>query len=577
MKKAIRIIIPLILILAIIACTAWYLFIYDQAFTRDILLYGARYFDKSGNHSISNWFYDLAYNQTGDNSAVAIELAQQHKRDGNYTKAEYTLSKAIADGPTEALYIELCKTYVEQDKLMDAVILLNNIANPIIKESIDLLRPSAPTCTPDPVTSGSYFTQYITVSIASNSGTLYVNANGEFPSIHTDMYQDGITLTDGENSIYAVAVADNGLVSPVSIFGFTVGGVISEVTFSDPAVEAAIRAELSASDDKVLYTSDLWDITEFTVPSDATVLDDLRHMVFLNKLTIDGITGNPFNFLSALINLTELQIENSSVSAEDIPVIGALPKLQKLTLNNCTLSTVSGLEKAVSLTYLDLGNNTIRNIEPLSQLTNLQELDLQHNALNDLSALSGLNSLIKLDVSYNTISTLSPICTIPGLKWLSAGHNQITQLSGCQQLTVLEHLDLSENSIEDISPLTSCTELTLLNISTNAIADISVLSNMNKLKNLDFSSNQVVQLPTWDKDCALVNIEGSHNFVETLEPLSGLKHLNNVFMDYNSEITSVSELANCPVLIQVNVFGTQVTEVTELTKQSIVVNFDPTK
>lgn len=576
MKKAIRVIIPLMLIFAILACTAWYLFIYDQAFTRDVLLYGARRFDKAGNHTISAWFYDLAYNNAGDNSSIAIELAQQHIQDGNYTKAEYTLSKAIADGATKELYIELCKTYVAQDKLMDAANLLNNIASVDIKESIEAIRPDAPTCSPDPTTSGSYYTQYITVSIESDEGSLYVNRNGEFPSVQTDAYQGPITLTDGENDIYAVSVADNGLVSPVSIFGFTVGGVITEVNFVDSAVEAAIRQTLSVSDDKVLYTDNLWDITEFTVPADAQQLDDLQHMVFLNKLTIDGFSGNQFQFLSMLAGLTELQIENTSVPADVLPIIGNLPKLQKLTLNNCSLSTVSGLEKAVNLTCLNLNNNTIRNIDPISQLTQLQELHMAHNALNDLGSLSGLNALTKLDISYNTVPTLSPICTIPGLKWLSAAHNKISQLSGCQQLTQLEHLDLAHNSIENISPLAQCSELSLLNISNNMVTDISMLSNLNKLANFDFSTNQVVELPIWDKDCALVNIYGSHNLLKTLEPLSGLKHLNNVYMDYNPEIKSVTELSNCPVLIQVNVFGTKVTDVTALTQQSIVVNFDPT-
>ena len=72
MKKFFRIIIPIILVIAIIACIGWYLFIYDRDFTRDMLLSGARYFDKNGNHALSSWFYDQAYAQASDNDAVAI-------------------------------------------------------------------------------------------------------------------------------------------------------------------------------------------------------------------------------------------------------------------------------------------------------------------------------------------------------------------------------------------------------------------------------------------------------------------------------------------------------------------------
>ena len=38
MKKALRVIVPLILILAVLACCAWYLLVYDREFTKEMLL-----------------------------------------------------------------------------------------------------------------------------------------------------------------------------------------------------------------------------------------------------------------------------------------------------------------------------------------------------------------------------------------------------------------------------------------------------------------------------------------------------------------------------------------------------------
>lgn len=577
MKKAIRMIIPIVLVLAIVICTGWYLFIYDRAFTRDALLYTARYFEKSGNHNVAAWFYDQAYRQVGENDAVAIELAEQYKSFGNYTKAEYTLSKAIADGGGPELYIALCKTYVEQDKLLDAVNMLNRINNPTVKEQLDAMRPSAPVCTPDPSTSGAYYTQYITVNISAESGTLYVNAEGEFPSVQTDQYQQAITLHDGENVIYAIAVADNGLVSPTAIFGFTVGGVIQKVQFADATIEDAFRELLGVSEDKILYSNDLWTIQEFTVPENAKSLEDLKHLAFLEKLTLtNGVSGQLSN-ISELSNLTELTITDTVVNAEELPIIGRLPNLQRLTLNGCSLSTTAGLETAKSLSYLDLTNNAIRNISPLSSLKQLQELKLAKNALNDLSSLSGLNMLTNLDVSNNNLATLAPITSIVGLKQLIADSNALTELAGIQQLTSLEHLGLSQNSIQDISPLSSCTALNWLNISYNNLTDISGLANLMNLANLNFANNKVTTLPKWSVDCALVNIDGSYNQLKSVEQLSGLKKLNNVFMDYNKNLSSIKSLAKCPLLIQVNVYGTKVTQVGTLTSQSIVVNYDPTR
>ena len=99
MKKFIRVLVPLLLAVLIIASIGWYLFTYDRGFTRDFLLTQARYNDLHGNSRLSSWFYDLAYNFSNHDENVAIELANLYKADGNYTKAEYTLTNAINSDP----------------------------------------------------------------------------------------------------------------------------------------------------------------------------------------------------------------------------------------------------------------------------------------------------------------------------------------------------------------------------------------------------------------------------------------------------------------------------------------------
>ena len=574
MKKAIRIILPIFLVLCIIVCTAWYLFVYDKAFTRDVLLSIARYNDDQGNHKIATWFYNNAYIQAGDNDAVAIELAQQYKNIGNYTKAEFTLSNAIKDGGGIDLYIALCKTYVEQDKLLDAVSMLNGITNEEVKKELEKMRPSAPTAAPAP----GFYSQYISVTLEGEGGTLYASNAGEYPSITAPAYTDPITLVDGENTIYAITVAENGLVSPVSIFGYTVGGVISKVEFADKVIEAEIRKQLGVDDDKVLYTNDLWTIKNFTVPVKVKDYSDIRHMCFLETLTVENGVKEQFSNLSPLVNLAELTITNTSVSQEELATIAALPKLKKLTLQNCSIAGITPLQKAIGLEYLDIsGNGAIRNISALSSLTNLQELDLKNNAVTDLSAISSLSSLTKLDVSSNNIKSLAPVSGLKRLSWLSAGTNVINDLGKLGSLSALTYLDLSGNKLTNVNTIASCSELKELNISSNALTSIEKLSSLKKLEHFDFSYNQITKLPQFTKSCELITITGSNNKLTSLDALSGLKNLNVVNMDYNSGVSSVKALAKCPVLIEVNVYGTKVKNVSALTEQSIIVNYNPVK
>ena len=579
MKKFFKILIPIVLVIAIILCVGWYLFIYDKEFTRDMLLQGARYFESQGNHSLSGWFYDQAYEQADDNDAVAIELAMQHKNAGNYTKAEYTLSKAIADGGGVDLYVALCKLYVEQDKLLDASKLLDAVlgeesaVEDSVKQTLASMRPAAPTTTLTP----GFYSQYLTVPVSADSGTLYVNNRAEFPSIHDTPYSEPIELVDGENTIYAVSVGENGMVSSLSIFGYTIGGVVQEVEFADKAVEAALRNQLEVSESDVIYTNDLWDLTFFTVPEGAKDLSDLQHLIFLEELAMTNVPSDQLPIIASLSNLTYLQISDTSVSSADLRTIGALHKLESLTLSNCELATTAGLEQLKNLTYLDLSNNTIRNIDALMSMTELQELYMAHNALTDLTSLTGLKKLTKLDVSYNSIKSLLPLYNVTGLQELNISNNQILEVANVDKLSALKKLDVSNNQLVDISATAACTTLEELNVSNNQLTNVTMLSSLVNLTSLNFSYNQITEIPAFPKDCAMVTIDGSHNLLATLAPLEGLKNLNNVYMDYNAEISLIDALTECPNLIVVNVYGTKVAEVSKLLDMSIVVNYDPTE
>lgn len=571
MKVFLKVFVPVILAIAIIIGIGWYLFVYDKDFTRDMLLHGARHFEASGDLSIASWFYDRAYEQGSGSDEIAVELAQQYIDSGNYTQAEVTLNRAIKDGGGVQVYIALCKTYVEQDKLLDAVELLDKTSDAAIKEQLDSLRPAAPTTMQAP----GFYNQYISVSVESDKNQLYVSADGEYPSVTADAYTAPITLQDGENVLYAIAVSDAGLVSPLTILGYTVGGVIEEVIFEDTAIEQTVRYMLNVPDDKVLYSNDLWDIKEFDVPEDAVSYTDLKHMAFLETLSIHNGVSGQLQVLSAFSNLKNLQITDTTVSTEELEIIGTLTTLESLTLNGCSLSTTAGLSTLTSVTYLDLNNNAIRNISALSAMTELKELYMQRNALQDLSPLSPCTVLTKLDVSYNSITSVSSIAGMPLLSWLDISFNQITDISPLSQMQALNQLRCSNNTVTDVSPLAQCSGLTYVDISDNTVSNIDALSQLNDITYLDFSYNQVTQLPVWSSDSSLVTIDGSYNQIADLSGLKNLKCINNVLMDYNESIDSVDVLADCPVLIQVNVYGTKVKDVSALTDQSIIVNYNP--
>ena len=571
MKNTLKRLVPLILAICIVICVGWYLFVYDRTFTRDILLNCARYFDGTGSAKAASVCYDMAYRYSGNDVEVAIELANQYKRDGNYTKAEVTLTNAISDGGSAELYKALCKTYVQQDKLLDAVHMLDSIGDAAIKAELEAQRPAAPTTDPEP----GFYSQYISVALTGESGTLYCSTDGDYPSTRKDLYISPITLGAGETTLYAVAVADNGLVSPVSIYTYTVGGVIEAVEFTDTAMEAVIRTQLGVSDTHKIYTNELWDIKEFTVPQDAQSLEDLKYLTYLEKLTVQNQQLSSLSSLSGLTKLTEIDLSGSRFPSDDLEILAQLPALAKLNLSNCGLSTVAKLANALSLTSLNLSSNTVRNLDALTTLPMLQELQLQHNAVMDLSALSALTELDTLDISYNSVSDLAPLAGCTKLTHLNASNNSLTALAALDQLPVLQYLNLSYNEISDISILKTCMELTELHISNNKLVNIVSLNEHSKLEVLDFSYNDVYEIPLWSEGGALRNINGSHNHIDDIDTLWRMENLSYVYMDYNN-ITSIGLLAKCPNLVMVNVYGNDITTVNALTEKGIIVNWDPT-
>ena len=573
MKKLAKILVPILMVLVILASIVWYLFVYDRAFTRDFMLTQARFHDLHGNSKISAMFYDMAYAFSGHDEDVAIELANQYKQSGNYTKAELTLTSALSSKPTADLYTALSKTFVEQDKLLDAVALLDNIANPEIKAQLEAIRPTAPVSEYDP----GYYSKYMDIHLFSSADTIYYTTDGEYPSVNGSRVDGAISLPAGETTIRAIAVSPNGLVSPLTALGFTITGVIEEVTFTDPAMEAAIRGLIDVDDGDTVYTNQLWNVTEFTVPVGVASYGDLSLMPYLQTLVIREQNIGSLTCLSSLSSLKTLDLTGSRFLADELYVITSLPVLTDLTLSQCGLSTIETLANAPSLLNLDLSGNTIRNLDALRSIPTLKQLYLQNNAVTDqyAKALADLVELEKLDISYNPISSVAFLSGCIKMNTLVAEHCGITSLKGMSDLPLLTELSVDYNKITNVDILGKCTGLVNLSIASNSIEDISALSTLTKMEIFDFSSNQVEKLPAWPEGCALHTIDGSYNALTSIDVLKKMEHLGYVYMDYN-KLTNIDALAECNTLVQVNAFGNEIADVHALTDHNIIVNYDPT-
>ncbi len=188
------------------------------------------------------------------------------------------------------------------------------------------------------------------------------------------------------------------------------------------------RSEAAALDELVIIGyNDLWEDQVEPIRS----LQGLSYFSQVERLMLNNLTGVDFSPISQLANVREASLMGMDNTC--IPVIGALPKLEKLIIMDIfpglfgqgTISDLSGLAGASSLQTFVVINNPIEDISPLAGLTGLRTLAIAWTLLTDLSPLTELTELEGLLISSDVITTL------PDLTGLTKLTPESTQFTGC--------------------------------------------------------------------------------------------------------------------------------------------------
>jgi hypothetical protein len=118
---------------------------------------------------------------------------------------------------------------------------------------LEPLRPKAPVASH---MSGSY-REYLTVELTAGEHKIYVANNQDYPSAKTDAYTGPIQLPSGETTLFALSVAENGLVSPLVVYNYIIYNVVEVVEFADETFDNAIRQVLGYGPSRVIYSDAL--------------------------------------------------------------------------------------------------------------------------------------------------------------------------------------------------------------------------------------------------------------------------------------------------------------------------------
>lgn len=552
MKRVLKIVIPLVVVLALLGTAAWFFLSFRADLTAGFLRGQAAKMVERERYSRAVTYYNWAWQLDPENQEIPLALAEAYAGSGNYTKAEYTLVRAISARPQDVdLYVALCQVYVAQDKLLDAVQMLDRTSDAEVKAALDELRPAAPVLSPE----NGYYTEYIEVTADGGGNAVYLSIDGDYPSMEDDAYTGPVTLPGGETMVMAVAVDENQMVSQAVQNGYTIGGVVEPVTLNDPAIDAAVREQLGMTAGETLMTDDLWSIAELTLPDTVADLADLSHFTGLTTLTIQNVSGLDFSVLSQLTALQTLDLSGCTISSGSLDAIAGLTGLRVLRLNNCALTDINALSQLTALTELQLANNSLTDIGVTSLMLDLETVTLTNNPITSIAGLSACTKLKSLDISGCSVTSIASLSGKTALETLLAGNNQIA----------------------DLSPLEGCTALAVLEVPYNLVSDISVLAQLPALTRFVGNNNQITAVPDFDEETSkLQYIQLDYNEVADLAGLQGINSLNYVYADYN-QVETILPLKNNINLIQINVWDNPIPEeeVKSLQENSIIVNYNP--
>ena len=266
-----------------------------------------------------------------------------------------------------------------------------------------------------------------------------------------------------------------------------------------------------------------------------------KHLTGLTQLNLSNDSDSTQEIIKSLsglgkaINLTWLSVENNQITT--LADIRTLTKLTYLNVNNNSLKNLDYISNFSKLDEFNAGSNDITSMSQLSALKNtLTKLRVQENPIVDTSVLKDLTNLINLRLDYTDLTTTNNLSYLKKIKGLSLSGTGLTNYSVdiISKLTTLEYLYIdNQEDITNISPLSALKNLKELTVSNNKISDISAVANFASLEYLAANQNSIGSISSLSSLKKLIRVELSENKLTVIDGLKNCTNLREVYADRN--------------------------------------------
>ncbi|CAL6065589.1 leucine-rich_repeat domain-containing protein [Hexamita inflata] len=315
----------------------------------------------------------------------------------------------------------------------------------------------------------------------------------------------------------------------------------------------------------------------------------------IHTLNIQNCQNVKLPFQTAL---KYLKTDNSGtlINYPDVVLLKAPNQITSLTINNCKLTNIVGIENMKQLQYLNLKDNQIVLIEQLQRLTSLKQVLVENNYIQDLKNLTSqnwiceqkvasdanlqayltdTNSSLTLDTfkaqiapqkaksdqlvallikydndmcsKYQAVTTFQTLYVendnaIKDLKFVDKLDLVEIILSKCTNISFrrtpsnLQYLSLQDCDISDLSGLQYFAQLKKLQITNSPLRSLSHISALVNLLSLQITGSKLTNVVGVNNLTKLQYLDLSENAIISIQPLSQLlqtKQFKQLYLDDN--------------------------------------------
>ena len=272
--------------------------------------------------------------------------------------------------------------------------------------------------------------------------------------------------------------------------GLIVRGHRQSVTFSEPLIEQAVRANLGLENDARLTKDMLQQVTALYIVADAAYPDADSFYAAINRWYAEGKPTR--GSVTDLHDLTVLpSLERVGIVAQELTDITELawhPKLVSVELKHNYIKDISVLTGMDHLTSVGINDNPVLDISPLADCPNLAFLDLCDVRSYDPSVIAQLGNFNFLNISNPTESYR--YLDGKSILDLRVAWSSLDDLHVLDHVTRLESLEIDHTDVSDLSPLALHKGLKELKLAALPATDFSVLLDLPQLEKVTVSEGQ---------------------------------------------------------------------------------------